>query len=87
MRASPLLLVIIASILAGLLNMFSKDLLNIGFDPMQICACREGVTAIAFAVILLFYDRSAFKIRIRDLWIFIMFAAFNVASNVCVFNA
>ena len=87
MRTSPLLLVIIASILAGLLNMFSKDLLNIGFDPMQICACREGVTAIAFAVILLFYDRSAFKIRIRDLWIFIMFAAFNVASNVCVFNA
>ena len=87
MRTSPLLLVIIASILAGLLNMFSKDLLNIGFDPMQICACREGVTAIAFAVILLFYDRSAFKIRIKDLWIFIMFAAFNVASNVCVFNA
>jgi len=80
-------MVVMAAILAGILNMFSKDLLNAGMGPMEICFCREGVTAAVFAVILLFMDRSAFRVRIRDLWIFALFGAFNVISNVCVFTA
>ncbi len=67
--------------------MFSKDLLNAGMGPMEICACREGVTAIVFAIVLLLIDRSAFRIRLRDVWLFILFGAFNVISNVCVFTA
>ena len=86
-KPSPFAMVLLAAILAGLLNMFSKDLLNAGLGPMEICACREGVTAIVFALILLAIDRSAFKVRIRDLWIFALFGAFNVISNVCVFTA
>jgi drug/metabolite transporter (DMT)-like permease len=76
-----------AAILAGILNMFSKDLLIAGLGPMEICFCREGVTAVAFFLILLVIDRSAFKVRPKDLWMFLLFGAFNVASNVCVFQS
>ena len=84
---SPVSLVVLAAILAGLLNLFSKDLLNAGLTPIEICACREGVTAVVFAIILLLWDREAFKIRWQDIWIFLLFGAFNVASNLCVFTA
>ena len=80
-------LLFLAAILAGVLNLFSKDLLNAGLGPFEICACREGVTAIVFGLFLLLRERSAFKVRIRDLWIFLLFGAFNVASNLCVFTA
>ena len=87
MKIPPVYLAITASVLAGLINLFSKDMLNMGFDPMQICFCREGTTALAFGLILLVLDRSAFRIKLRDVWVFIVFGAFNVASNICVFNA
>lgn len=87
MKPSPFALVVLASILAGILNMFSKDLLNAGLGAFEICFCREGVTAAVFFLILLVVDRSAFKVRLRDLWLFILFGAFNVISNVCVFTA
>jgi len=87
LRPSPIFLVILASILAGVLNLFSKNLLLAGMEPIEICACREGVTAIVFFFVLLLIDRSAFKIRWQDIWIFALFGAFNVASNICVFTA
>ncbi len=87
MKVSPVSMVVLAAILAGVLNMFSKDLLMAGLGPIEICFCREGVTAAVFFLILLVIDRSALKIRFRDVWVFILFGAFNVASNVCVFKA
>jgi len=86
-KVSPIALVVLAAILAGLLNLFSKDLLIAGLGSIEVCACREGVTAIVFGLILLLRDREAFRIRLRDVWIFILFAFFNVISNLCVFTA
>jgi len=76
-----------AAVLIGSLNLFSKNLLEAGFTPLDVSICREGVTAAVFFVILLLTDRSAFRIRLRDLWIFILFALFNVLSNFFLFNA
>lgn len=87
LKIPPVFWVFMAAILAGILNMFSKDLLIAGLGPMEICFCREGVTAVAFFLILLVIDRSAFKVRPKDLWMFLLFGAFNVASNVCVFQS
>lgn len=83
----PAPLAILAAVLAGLLNLFSKNLLNAGFTPIEVCALREGVTAVVFALILLIVDRSAFRINPRHIWLFALFGAFNVASNLCVFTA
>ena len=76
-----------AAVLIGSLNLFSKNLLEAGFTPLDVSICREGVTAAVFFVILLLTDRSAFRIRLRDLWIFVLFALFNVLSNFFLFNA
>lgn len=76
-----------AAVLIGSLNLFSKDLLEAGFTPLDVSVCREGVTAIVFFLILLVTDRSAFRIRLIDLWIFVLFALFNVLSNFFLFNA
>ncbi|MBR6205113.1 MAG: hypothetical protein IKQ60_08775 [Candidatus Methanomethylophilaceae archaeon] len=64
--------------MAGVLNLFSKDLLNAGMGPMEICACREGITAVVFGLALLLLDRRAFRIRVRDVPLFLLFGAFNV---------
>ncbi len=76
-----------AAVLIGSLNLFSKNLLEAGFTPLDVSVCREGVTAAVFFIILLLTDRSAFRIRLRDLWIFVLFALFNVLSNFFLFNA
>lgn len=76
-----------AAVLIGSLNLFSKNLLEAGFTPLDVSICREGVTAAVFFIILLLTDRSAFKIRLRDVWIFVLFALFNVLSNFFLFNA
>ncbi len=83
----PYFLAGIAALLVAVLNFFSKSLLEAGLSPFEVCACRESVTATVFAVILLLVDRNAFRIKLKDLWIFILFAAFNVISNVCMFAA
>ena len=87
MRPSPLMLCILAAILVGLLNLFSKGLLLAGLTPLQICAYREGITALVFGIFLIIMDRQAFRIRPKDAWLFLLFGLFNVLSNICVFNA
>ncbi|MBE6523405.1 MAG: DMT family transporter [Thermoplasmata archaeon] len=83
----PFWMAVTAAVLIGSLNLFSKNLLEAGFTPLDVSICREGVTAAVFFVILLLTDRSAFRIRLRDLWIFVLFALFNVLSNFFLFNA
>jgi drug/metabolite transporter (DMT)-like permease len=87
MKYKPLPFVFLAMFLVGLLNLFSKDLLGSGLSPIEICACREGVTAVVFIVLMLIWDRSAFKVPLRDIWLFILFAVFNTVSNLCAFTA
>lgn len=69
------------------MSLFSKSLLNAGFEPVDVGAVREIGTTIFFATFLLVYDRSAFKIRLRDIPLFFLFAFFNVASNLTLFTA
>ncbi len=87
MKTSLVMLVVVAAILAGLLNLFSKGLLLDGLSPLQICAYREGITAVVFGVYLVLRDRSAFRIKPRDILIFVLFGLFNVISNISVFTA
>ena len=77
----------VTAVLVGFLNFFARSLLKEGLSPFEVCATRESVTALVFGVALLLMDRSAFKVRLKDLWVFILFAFFNVASNVSLFAA
>jgi len=64
-----------------------RPLNEIGLVTMDICFLRSVITfAVMFAGLLLF-DRSALKIRIRDIWCFIGTGALSVSFfNFCYFK-
>ena len=69
--------VILSGILWGVISLFVRTLSAGGLSDLQIAASRMTTAAFVMAVFLLFTDRSKFKIRIRDLW---MFACTGIVS-------
>ena len=62
--------VLLAGILWGVINIFVKTLSAHGMDPLQISAVRMTVAAVVFTIFVLIKDRSLFRIRLKDIWIF-----------------
>jgi len=86
-RPSPLALAVISVFIAGFLYFFTKTLMNAGMTPLEVAAIRQIGTALMFAVILLVFDREAFRVRPKDLPMFALFAVFNVLSNLAMFTS
>lgn len=55
----------------GIISLFLKPLLNIGFTQVQTVAVRCLVAAAVLGTIMLLSDRKAFKIKLRDIWCFL----------------
>lgn len=66
----PVISVLLAGILWGVINIFIKRLSAGGLDALQISAIRMTVAVIVFSLFVLIKDRSKFRIRLRDIWIF-----------------
>ena len=82
----PAFSVIAAGILWGIINIFVKTLSAAGIDPLQISAIRMMVAAICFSLFVLIYDRSKFRIRMRDIWLFICTGIVSIVLfNTCYF--
>ncbi len=64
-------LIAVAAILWGVISLFSKPLMNMGFDSMQVVFFRALISAGLLAIFILIYDRSLFKIKLKDIPIFI----------------
>lgn len=75
--------IIAAGCLWGIINIFVKKLSAAGMGPMQISLVRLSVSMVIFSAITFFGDRSKFKIRLRDIW---MFAGTGIVS-VVFFNS
>ena len=54
----------------GIISLFLKPLLNIGFTQVQTVAVRCLVAAAVLGTIMLLSVRKAFKIKLRDIWCF-----------------
>ncbi len=63
--------VLSAGVFWGIISLFLKPLLNLGFSQIQTVTVRCLVAAAILGVIMLVSDRKAFKIRLRDLWCFL----------------
>lgn len=72
------ILIIIAGIFWGSMGLFVRALSEYGFDSMQITLIRLISGAILLAVFVLIYDKSLFKVSIRDIPIFIAIGIFSV---------
>ena len=63
--------VIASGCLWGLMGLFRRSLGSLGFDSFGIVFVRCGAAALLFALTILLRDKSAFRIRLKDLWCFI----------------
>jgi drug/metabolite transporter (DMT)-like permease len=56
-------------------------------DSVQINAIRSTVCLVAISVVLLIFDRGAFRIKARDLWILLLAALTKVGMDVLYIQA
>ena len=64
------LFVLIAAMLWGTAGIFVRAIENTDISEMQIVLARTVFSSIILAVIILIKDKSLFKIKLKDLWLF-----------------
>ena len=82
------LLIIIAACFWGSMGIFVRHLETYGFTAIQIVAIRLTLAAVLFSIILLFIDRSGFKIALRDIPLFLGLGIGSILFfTICYFSA
>ncbi len=64
-------LIIISAIMWGIISLFSKPLMNMGFNSMQLVFMRGLISCISLGIFILIINPSLFKIKLKDLPLFI----------------
>ena len=86
-KTSSIILVLASGCMWGCMGLLVRPLNEIGLMTMDICFLRGFVTFIVMLAGLVLFDRSALKIRIRDIWCFIGTGALSVSFfNFCYFQ-
>lgn len=65
------ILIIGAGLLWGSMGIFVRFFADAGLGSMEVVALRVILTAAILALVFLAYDRSLFKIKLRDIWCFL----------------
>ena len=82
-----IILVLASGCMWGCMGLLVRPLNEIGLVTMDICFLRGFVTFVVMLAGLMVFDRSALKIRIRDIWCFIGTGALSVSFfNFCYFQ-
>ena len=82
------LLIILAGIFWGSMGIFVRRLGEEGFDSIQIVSIRVTLAAIIFALILALKDPSGFRIRLKDIPLFLGLGFGSILFfTVCYFTA
>ena len=80
--------IIVAAILWGMMGFFSRNLSQLHMQTGGVIALRCGIGAICFAVLMLFTNRTYFKIKLKDIWCFIGSGIFSLLFfSFCYFQA
>lgn len=86
-RTSSILMVLASGCMWGCMGLVVRPLNEIGLVTMDICFLRTVITFAVMLVGLLIFDRSALKIRVKDIWCFIGTGALSVSFfNFCYFK-
>ena len=65
------LYVFAAGCLWGIISLFLKPLLNMGFSQIQTVTYRCLIAAFILGIVMCVKDKKLFKIKLRDLWCFL----------------
>lgn len=55
----------------GIISLFLKPLLNMGFTQVQTVTFRCLIAAFILGIVMVLKDKNLFKIRLKDLWCFL----------------
>ncbi len=69
--------VLLAAVLWGTAGVFVRTVEN-DVKQMELVLCRAFFSTIIFGIIIIFKDRSLFRIKLCDLWIFISAGLFSI---------
>lgn len=79
--------ILLAGILWGSMGLFVRGLNADGLQSLEIVEIRSLFSTIIIGLFLLFYDRSIFRIKLKDLWCFIGTGVLSLTFfNVCYFK-
>ena len=72
------ILILAAAVLWGTAGLFVRSIKAFAFSEMQLVFGRAVFTAIIVGLIILIKDKSYFKIKLKDLWLFLADALFSI---------
>lgn len=72
------LLVLIAAALWGVAGIFVKAVGNFGIKEMQIVFFRAIFSSLVLGIIILLKNKSLFKVKLKDLWLFASAGGFSI---------
>lgn len=80
--------IVLATIFWGCISLYSRTMSQNGFTTVQMVAVRAVLTSVLLGAFMLIKDRSLFRVRLRDLW---MFFGSGICSflffNICYMNS
>lgn len=79
------LFIIIAGIFWATMGLFVRSIGGYGFDSIQIAAFRLSVAAVGFSLLLAIRDRKGFKIRLKDIPLFLGLGLGSIAVMTCCY--
>ena len=80
------IMILIAATGWGVIGVFTRPLSSAGLSAIQITFIRSVITALGMGIFLLFKDRSLFRVKLRDFWIFLGTGLISIIFfNVCYF--
>lgn len=78
--------ILLAAVGWGLIGVFSRPMSAMGLNAVKITFIRSMVVAIGMGLFLMVKDKSLFRIRIKDFWIFLGMGLLSIVFfNVCYF--
>lgn len=79
------LFIIVAGIFWATMGLFVRSIGRFGFDSFQIAAFRLSVAATGFSILLAVRDRKGFKIRLKDIPLFLGLGLGSIAVMTCCY--
>ena len=79
------ILIIIAGLFWGSMGIFVRHLNDLGFSSIQVACLRLTTAGILFALILLIKDRKGFKIKVRDISLFLALGLVSILFFTCCY--
>ncbi|MCR5804544.1 MAG: DMT family transporter [Clostridia bacterium] len=79
------ILIIIAGLFWGSMGIFVRHLNDLGFTSIQVACLRLTMAGIIFALILLIKDHKGFKIKLKDIPLFLALGLVSILFFTCCY--